>query len=587
MAIPITYTAAQFLNNDEQEIVENKIGFSSDGDEWTMWYAFTAPVECSRVLFNFKLVGSMPDAVKIIITLSDTMQGPAYVFHPKEDGTVDGLRYFSLPANRTCYLGIKNALNSPMVSYITDLEMSVVPSSGYLFKAEDGTIGEKQTIIADGFTEAKKTITYSVGEISGTIAENVDNGVYEWIPPDILASQNTTGTSVECTLTCVSVDGNSTWEQTQNVVYVIPSRIKALITDILTTAVNGSLGDRFDGLYVQGRSRMKLTYAVSTENAQGATVSSYETTVGRTVSKSGEGEYLSSIFPEAGMVSIKGKIVDTRGFSDEKDTQINVEAYAAPVLTPVEGASAIVCGRATEDGVTDVTGVYLKIRAGKKFSPVAGANRCLMRYRVTEDGQSPGEWITLLAMGSDANEVSLITGDTLVQTSAYTVELNVVDDVGESMTLTYRIPTLDVPLHLGRGGKNIGIGRYCDYNEPYRVDVGWDVYLDNGVRLHPFPGEEEAALAAFGYKKPLVFIDVVAESAKFTEDAAYESFPFRAAVELDGALSDMRPEVVFGVIDAMNGNFAPVAESYDGGVYIYAAEKPEAAVTIPVITLWR
>ena len=34
-------------------------------------------------------------------------------------------------------------------------------------------------------------------------------------------------------------------------------------------------------------------------------------------------------------------------------------------------------------------------------------------------------------------------------------------------------------------------------------------------------------------------------------------------------------------------DFAPAAESFHGGVYIYAAEMPEAMVTIPTIVLWR
>ena len=85
----------------------------------------------------------------------------------------------------------------------------------------------------------------------------------------------------------------------------------------------------------------------------------------------------------------------------------------------------------------------------------------------------------------------------------------------------------------------------------------------------------------------LPFSNVAVETAAFTDDTTYEEFPFKAAVALDGALSRMRPEVVFGVKDAMSGNFAPVADSYDGGVYIYASEKPEATITIPTIVLWR
>lgn len=85
----------------------------------------------------------------------------------------------------------------------------------------------------------------------------------------------------------------------------------------------------------------------------------------------------------------------------------------------------------------------------------------------------------------------------------------------------------------------------------------------------------------------LTFTNTTVEAASFTADETYGDFPYRAAVPLAGAAEAMTPEVVFGVTDAMSGTFAPVAESYAGGVYIYAAELPSAAVTIPTIILWR
>lgn len=85
----------------------------------------------------------------------------------------------------------------------------------------------------------------------------------------------------------------------------------------------------------------------------------------------------------------------------------------------------------------------------------------------------------------------------------------------------------------------------------------------------------------------LTFTNTTVEAASFTADETYGDFPYRAAVPLTGAAEAMTPEVVFGVTDAMSGTFAPVAESYAGGVYIYAAEIPSAAVTIPTILLWR
>lgn len=106
------------------------------------------------------------------------------------------------------------------------------------------------------------------------------------------------------------------------------------------------------------------------------------------------------------------------------------------------------------------------------------------------------------------------------------------------------------------------------------------------LSTHISPGAVTAQkLAADAVK--LTFTNTVVEAASFAADETYGDFPYRAAVPLTGAAEAMTPEVVFGVTDAMSGTFAPVAESYAGGVYIYAAELPSAAVTIPTILLWR
>lgn len=93
---------------------------------------------------------------------------------------------------------------------------------------------------------------------------------------------------------------------------------------------------------------------------------------------------------------------------------------------------------------------------------------------------------------------------------------------------------------------------------------------------------------AFELKKR-VFSNVVVPVSSFVADTTYEEqgYRFRAAVALDGVIDSIIPEVVFGVSDAISGNYSPVAETYTGGVYIYAASEPEEAVTIPTIICWR
>lgn len=87
--------------------------------------------------------------------------------------------------------------------------------------------------------------------------------------------------------------------------------------------------------------------------------------------------------------------------------------------------------------------------------------------------------------------------------------------------------------------------------------------------------------------KKLAFADTAVPVSAWAEDSTYEDYPYRAAVTLSGVTAAMIPEVVFG-LDAMSDNsFAPVAECYNGGVYIYAADVPESAITIPTIICWR
>lgn len=83
--------------------------------------------------------------------------------------------------------------------------------------------------------------------------------------------------------------------------------------------------------------------------------------------------------------------------------------------------------------------------------------------------------------------------------------------------------------------------------------------------------------------------NVSVSASSFVANTTYEKqgYGYRASVAISGVISSMIPEVVFSMSDAVSGVFAPVAETYNGGVYIYASEKPDATVTIPTIICWR
>ena len=96
-------------------------------------------------------------------------------------------------------------------------------------------------------------------------------------------------------------------------------------------------------------------------------------------------------------------------------------------------------------------------------------------------------------------------------------------------------------------------------------------------------GAEDLAADAVKLK----FTNTEIENTTFAQNATYQDYPYRATVPLTGVLASMTPEVIFSLADAVSGNYAPVAECYDGGVYLYAASMPDAIITIPTIICWR
>ena len=83
--------------------------------------------------------------------------------------------------------------------------------------------------------------------------------------------------------------------------------------------------------------------------------------------------------------------------------------------------------------------------------------------------------------------------------------------------------------------------------------------------------------------KVLSFINKTVDPSAWVSDPSYTDFPYKAAVACNDVTVNHYAEVTFAPEDSMSGVFAPVVESYNGGVYIYANAIPTTAVTIPTI----
>ena len=87
--------------------------------------------------------------------------------------------------------------------------------------------------------------------------------------------------------------------------------------------------------------------------------------------------------------------------------------------------------------------------------------------------------------------------------------------------------------------------------------------------------------------KKLQFNDVAVASSAFASSTLYEDYGYKGTVALTGVIENMIPEVIFGMNEATSGDFAPICEAYNGGVYIYTNTIPSDNIIIPTIICWR
>lgn len=83
------------------------------------------------------------------------------------------------------------------------------------------------------------------------------------------------------------------------------------------------------------------------------------------------------------------------------------------------------------------------------------------------------------------------------------------------------------------------------------------------------------------------FENISVPVASFVSDTTYADYPYRATIPLAGVIASMVPDVTFSIAALADCEFAPVAECYAGGIYIYASSAPTAAVLINSVVCWR
>ena len=276
---------------------------------------------------------------------------------------------------------------------------------------------------------------------------------------------------------------------------------------ITATLNNGSLPSAFNGMYIQGKSRLNVS--ISAQGKYSAKISSYSAKIGGETYNSNS--FLSNVLNQSGTVDVIGYAKDSRQFTGSAKTQVVVTSYSKPFVIPLGSETSIQCYRSDGNGVRVGSSTSVWIKAKRTYYSLSGKNKCALQWRsklVTDAwDDNTHKWKDLIPKTNTTTDEynALIPSETFDLRKSYSVQIRAVDDIGEYDTKNFEIPTQDVALHLGKGGKNVSVGTYCDYSEDYTFYSEWKAIFDKDVYIKGMKVSnhviEEGTNGAWKYRK--------------------------------------------------------------------------------------
>lgn len=392
-------------------------------------------------------------------------------------------------------------ISAGVVEKTSTLTLTTIPRASSITSASNRTLGEACSVT---WTPLSNTFTYklnfSLGGWSHTTGVIRPNRTTQYtytgytLPLDV-ANQlpnATKGTMTVILATYSDYDGKNQVgsNASATIVVTVPENEQTKPTINLSLTPSSTLSSPYNGLYIQGHSKVKAALEFSTK--YGATVEVSNITVnGKTYGS----PYESDILTQAGKVTVKATVKDSRGFYGTNYEEIEVIPYARPYIQAKSGETSIIAARCDASANFTDSGTYLKIKAKAVWSRVASGgvqhNYASIKYRYRKEGGSYSGWQTILDCKVDnSDEVitpPLLDGALDVK-SNYQVQIIASDDFYDSVPVTIAVPSDAVYMHRPAGGKSMGLGGYSSGDD--RLDVYWKTMARGGFSLFNANGDE-------------------------------------------------------------------------------------------------
>ena len=307
------------------------------------------------------------------------------------------------------------------------------------------------------------TLTYSLGNSSGTIATKTTATSVSWTPPISLASQIPNATSGTCTIICTTYNGNTNiGSKTCTFSLTVPTSVKPTISSLTASRIDGEVPSTW-GIYVQTKSKVKLTIN-GAAGSYGSTIKSYTITGG---GYSGSASTLTTGFlNNSGTITFKATVTDSRGrVSAVASVSITVTAYSPPYF------NSSLSQRCLSNGTLDDDGTYIHALVSFGYSTCGGKNTLTtsVQYKQVSATQWTDAGVTF------ASNTAFTYGKGQISTeTSYDVRYTL-EDAFSTISVQEIVSTAAVVMDFKSGGKGVAVGKVSERDNTFEVAENWEV----------------------------------------------------------------------------------------------------------------
>lgn len=333
-------------------------------------------------------------------------------------------------------------------------------------------LGETVTIYTNRqSTRYTHKITYSVGGVTGTIAEDVTASAAWAVPTSLIDAVTMAGT--DCTITVATYYRNTL--RGANVVHLTlypPDAAAPTVSDGWVTVSRDNSLIPSVSAWVKGYSKAKITFnSGKVSGNYGATISKFSILYDGERTDAVNGAATTKVLSDLSAV-ILCTVTDSRGNTTTEAVTVTVQDYAPPTITNI---SVYRCDDAL---LAADEGTHIAARATAGCTSLGGANSVTLKAAYKAAGASGyGSEVTL-----QSGVAGMISGNAAVDTmQSYTVRLTATDRVGNKTAFEKAVPTKSVTFHLKNGGKGAAFGKYAEQDE--LLDCQWDANFAGALSI--------------------------------------------------------------------------------------------------------